>query len=672
MIELSLPAGSLEIAITAFENGADSVYFGMKAFSARKGAANFSIEDLAIIKKYAQDNNKKIFIAINTILDEDNIEEVNQLLKYINFYSPDALIIQDLGLAYIIRKYYPSLVMHASTQLAVHTIHGVKALKALGFSRAVLSRELSINEIKAIREACPDIELKAFIHGAMCYGFSGLCMASYIKCGRSANKGECAQLCRSWYTDLDDKKNGYYFSMKDMHAGDYIKQLNDINVDSAKIEGRLKSAEYVAALARYYKGLLANEHPTQDNIKTTFARPLTKAYFTFESDKPSLINTNYPSHIGLRCGKIIKRVNNYITVEKDGIIRTRDVLQCLVKDSNKLEKCEKFPAKIISETHNTYTLLYTGYENLVNLDLYKISSSNQNEKKANTSLPKAKKLVDITLTLKDGSLCAEVDSFKYEENIEIQESITSNFKTQAVSMFSKSDKSLYGLKELEFINNSSIMSPFIPLSRLKAFKKEFYALLDEFDIYVATINNEFEKRNSITLPSRTFFSHDLVWSEDKTEYKGYSVFSFSPISFNEEKMFASMYNRVKDEKNVLIGLNNIGQIEFAKQHPEFKYFIDIYLPVSNRYALELLLEELGDTLIGGYKYIEMKHTAPLQLELSDANFIPPSFISRVCYRREKNINNCKSCKKHYDYHIKDNDDNYVIKVRDCISVTQRV
>ena len=207
VIELALPAGNLETALTAFRNDADAVYFGMKEFSARASAVNFSIEDLSKIKRYCQDRGKKFYVTVNTLVDDSELEAADRLLSILDFYSPDGVIIQDLGLVRLIRTSYPSLPLHASTQLAVHTVQGVRELQDLGFERVVLSRELSLDEIASIRSACPDIELKVFIHGALCFGFSGLCMASRNLGLGSANRGSCNQICRTWFTEKTSGKN---------------------------------------------------------------------------------------------------------------------------------------------------------------------------------------------------------------------------------------------------------------------------------------------------------------------------------------------------------------------------------------------------------------------------------------------------------------------------------
>ena len=309
MIELALPAGSLSGALTAFENGADAVYFGLKDFSARKGAVNFSEEDLSKIRRYSLERGKKTYITINTLIDDESMKALIDTLDMVKFYGTDGIIVQDLGVADIVRKYYPSIPLHASTQLAVHTTEGVKVLQDLGFERVVLSRELSLKEIEKIRKDCPDIEIKAFIHGALCYGFSGLCSASAIKCHRSANGGECAQICRSWFVDEESGRKGFFFSMEDMDAGEEILTLDRMGIDSAKVEGRLKSPEYYAYVARYYRGILDRgyvDEKEKENAAVTFLRKSGDGYFNYKMDRPSLLSGGYPGHMGVKVGKVTK------------------------------------------------------------------------------------------------------------------------------------------------------------------------------------------------------------------------------------------------------------------------------------------------------------------------------------------------------------------------------
>ena len=221
--ELLSPAGDFETALAAFAAGADAVYCGLQDFSARAFAKNFSFEDLRRLVACARAKGKKVYVTFNTIIDEDELEPAIETLARLDEIAPDALIVQDLGVARLCRRHFPSLAIHASTQLVAHNLEGVMALKKIGFSRVVLARELSIPEISSIAKRCGDLELECFIHGALCYSVSGLCLFSAMEKGRSGNRGKCAYCCRLPYQDEDGRKT-LAFSMKDLRAGEEAKR----------------------------------------------------------------------------------------------------------------------------------------------------------------------------------------------------------------------------------------------------------------------------------------------------------------------------------------------------------------------------------------------------------------------------------------------------------------
>ena len=200
--ELLAPAGDTEAGYAALYYGADAVYLGLKHFSARATAANFGADDLNEFVGYAHSLGRKVYVAVNTLLQEDELPELLKALDLCAKYKVDALIVQDLGVARIVREAYPELELHASTQMAVHNKEGALALQKIGFSRVVLARELTLNEIREIA-AIPGLETEAFIHGALCYSYSGLCMFSSLETGKSANRGKCLYPCRAAFGGCD-------------------------------------------------------------------------------------------------------------------------------------------------------------------------------------------------------------------------------------------------------------------------------------------------------------------------------------------------------------------------------------------------------------------------------------------------------------------------------------
>ena len=232
--ELLAPAGDIEAGYAALYYGADAVYLGLKQFSARATASNFTEEELDEFTCFAHHLGRKVFVTINTVLQESEISQLIKNLDICKRCKIDAIILQDLGVAKIVKEYYPEIEMHASTQMAVHNKQGALALKNLGFSRVVLARELSLGEIKDIA-TIKDLELETFVHGALCYSYSGVCQFSSFDNGRSANRGKCLYPCRAEF--LKDDKREHCFSMKDMALEEDVINLP---IYSLKIEGRKK------------------------------------------------------------------------------------------------------------------------------------------------------------------------------------------------------------------------------------------------------------------------------------------------------------------------------------------------------------------------------------------------------------------------------------------------
>ena len=315
-IELLSPAGDFKTALAAFQAGADAVYCGLLDFSARAFATNFTSDDLKNLVAYARAHGKKVYVTFNTVVAECEVEEVIRRLAELDEIGPDALIVQDLGVARICRAHFPNLALHASTQLVAHNLEGVLALKELGFTRVVLARELSLEEIASIAKRCGGLELEAFIHGALCYSVSGLCLFSAMEKNRSGNRGKCAYCCRAAYPAADGRKS-FPFSMKDLRLGEDVRKLVDAGVVSLKIEGRMKSELYVASVTKYYRQILdragasAGGFVTQSDLETVFSRRTTELYLNgrpgTKGAGESPIDPDSLGHLGTPVGTV-KRV----------------------------------------------------------------------------------------------------------------------------------------------------------------------------------------------------------------------------------------------------------------------------------------------------------------------------------------------------------------------------
>jgi len=296
-IEILSPAGSFEALKAAIDSGADAVYFGGRAFSARKNAVNLSNEEITEALSFAHLRGARMYAAVNTLMTDTELAECFDFIKFCYESGVDGIIVQDPGLCRIIRKHFPDFRIHASTQMTVHNLAGVKVAEKMGFSRVVLSRELSFDDIKYIAQNT-NLELEVFVHGALCMSYSGQCLMSSFLGGRSGNRGACAQPCRLPYTLLNSQgdeisqREKYLLSLKDLCLVEYISQLKEAGVTSLKIEGRMKSAAYVSGVTGIYNKYRNGGKVSPDNmelLKNIFSRDgFTQGHFKDEHGRNML------------------------------------------------------------------------------------------------------------------------------------------------------------------------------------------------------------------------------------------------------------------------------------------------------------------------------------------------------------------------------------------------
>jgi putative protease len=278
-IEILAPAGSFDSVIAAVRSGADAVYLGEKAFSARSSAKNFDDEELKKATAYCHIHGVKVYVTINTIVFDDELEKLKKAIISAAEADVDALIVQNMGVARLAHRLVPDLALHASTQMSIHTASGVKALYEMGFKRVVLAREMSKKEIEKCCEI--PVELEVFVHGALCMCVSGQCYLSAMIGARSGNRGSCAQPCRLPFS-VNNQKGGHALSLKDNSIVNYLDELQNMGVASAKIEGRMKRPEYVAAAVTALKNSLSGEYSSEnsEDLCSLFSRSgFTKGYY---------------------------------------------------------------------------------------------------------------------------------------------------------------------------------------------------------------------------------------------------------------------------------------------------------------------------------------------------------------------------------------------------------
>ncbi len=681
--ELLSPAGSFAAAYYAFAGGADAIYFGMPRFSARQAAVNFDRDAVRRLKTLAAQEGKKIYAALNTLVTDDELPELVDTLALLDLLQVDGLIVQDLGVARIAREHFPALPFHASTQLAAHTSSGVAALKESGFRRVILSRELDLDTIARIRAAHPDIELEVFIHGALCYSVSGQCLASGITLDRSGNRGQCAQLCRSYYTI--GEQAGYWFSCRDLALDDDVRRLRDLGIDGLKIEGRMKSPEYVYHTARLYRAIL-------DGAPTAAERAAARIIFSRSAGKGHLLHketpltdTAFPGHRGLLLGTVTKSTAGRFTLTIAHSIGLRDGLQFFTRDgrepvvfslrelfddAGKPRRTARAGEKITIAADTTPavgTQLFLVSSR--SLDLKAISPGSYRPWKRPVALKVTIAAHEITLSIESGSM-----KVQHTEQVDVSPARGDDLAAIFEPLLFESGESLFVPATVTFERSGETTLPeriFVAPSRLKRLKNDFFTALDrafvertrqlagelgdiaiprkktspgfEKLLFTAADRSRFSPKHTINgEPTSELPFADISAFDDRHAFfaDGATVIPLMPFLTDETRYFGALRAFLETRGGpIVLGINNIGHLSACRDtlvRTDVFFFLDIFCYVANRHALQFCRDFLGDRLLFAYRWVEDRRPFddslfPLPVVGTGPDFNPPLFISRVCF-----------------------------------------
>lgn len=371
MVELLAPAGNFNKMKTAINFGANAVYLAGKRFGLRAFAGNFDNDEIALAVKYAHDRGVKVYVTLNILAHESDFNGLDEYIKFLEATGVDAVLVSDLGVMQFVKKYAPNLELHISTQASVLNSYAINTYVALGARRIVLARECSIEEIKEIRKNIPEnIELEAFVHGAMCISYSGRCLLSNYLTGRDSNRGACVQACR-WeyfisersrredkYEIQEDSKGTYILNSKDLNMIEHLKDLKDAGVNSFKIEGRMKSPYYVANVVNAYRRALDNmDNMTEDlmnelkeELVKTSHRKYTTGFFygsenkEYDENSKECLESSYPVQTHEFMAEVIAEGDGErVLIEQRNRFAVGDELEVLSNGNsfNKIIKVEK-------------------------------------------------------------------------------------------------------------------------------------------------------------------------------------------------------------------------------------------------------------------------------------------------------------------------------------------
>lgn len=691
-VELLSPVGNMQTLYQAIHNGADAVYLAGKHFGARKYASNFTNDELKDAIRYAHLFGVKVYVTVNTIVFENEISNFLEYIFYLHKINVDALIMQDIGMIKLVKDKFPNIEIHASTQCHNHNDDGINLLKSFGVSRIVLDREMSLDEIKALKT---DVEKEVFVHGALCVSYSGCCLFSSLNGGRSGNRGECAQCCRLPYSLYENDKcidtlGEYLLSTKELNTLSNLKDILDTDVVSLKIEGRMKSPEYVGYVTRLYRKLLDNYYDKKDmvitseeeeNLRLLFNREFTSGYL-FNND--NIMNIKTPNHLGIEIGRVIRADKNKIHIKLFKTLNQEDGIRFKNKNNG----------MIVNMLYNDLGLLVNSInsggvaviDNKLGIEINDVvlktidkklidSLNNYEEKKIN---------IDINVMVSDNNLVITIsdeDDNVVESIMQVEEA--KNMPTSIDNIknsLSKLGDSVYRLNNININYNQDV---FIPISKLNEIRRN---LLEELN----------EKR--INKNNRKILLNPIREKVKVKEFDG--NYNISVLVRNEEQLNACidngvdvvyttdrlLYNKYRERVNIFYKMPRVinkfvniknGNVLASELGSINKYCknnvvnIDYTLNVVNSKSIDVLNKFKVNTicLSPELKFEQIKDIMKHKYNVEVLVYGKVELMIMKYCPLKINLNNCSVCKQNKNkYYLVDNYNNkYRILHDNCIT-----
>ena len=661
--ELLAPGGSFQAAYHAFEAGADGVYLGLKEFSARRAAQNFSMEQLRRIRQLALTRGRRVYVALNTVVRDDERPRLIETLGWLESMAVDGVIVQDLGVYELVARRFPRIPLHASTQMAVHNDHGLRMAKDMGIRRVILSRELPLPILRRLRERHPDIELEVFIHGALCYSFSGACLASWALTGRSGNRGDCAQICRSLFRLEEDPCAdggrdvgipGHFFSCRDLFLGREVRKLAEIGIDALKIEGRMKSPEYVFNTTRLYREVLDRGDTLADaeyeelvrRVQTSFTRR-TGTGWLHAAAGSDLIDPLPPGHTGALLGTVSSVRGREVSLRIGADLSVRDGVGFVPEGGG---ETVVFSVRRIRRAGREVPFARAGETVAIEVpadagellpdrgtEIQHMSSrflDLPQPREAGFPLYRLRVNLEVTLDA-EARLTVRADGSPPFHAVLVFEEATrpAPFSGILAAMFRQSGESTLTLGELSFVNRTGLGDDhlFVPPSRLKKAKNDFYLFLESaFQSRVRSDPQDIGWPEPWESPLRPADLAVLAHRERLSPaggavpfvppdpgalrmealpcFAGFTWLPLAPIMMDDEPWAAALARLADSDpaRRLAVGLNNLGHLGIAAalaQREDIWFFADFFLYVANPGALAFLRSRVP-RLLFSYSWIE--------------------------------------------------------------------
>ena len=617
--ELLSPAGSLEAFFAAMEKGADAVYAGLKDFSARAKAKNFTLSQMERMTSYAHSTGKKLYVTLNTLVKEAELPSLIDTLASLEAMRVDGVILQDMAVARLAREFFPGIPLHASTQMTIHNSLGVRQLEELGFERVVLARELHIDEISSI-VASSRAEIECFIHGALCFSISGQCYFSSFLGGHSGNRGRCAQPCRRQYRHKG--KEGYYLSTNDFSSIEMIPALMQAGVHSLKIEGRMKSAEYVASVIGAYRMVLdaaagcheAAVTEAKALLKLSFGRVPTKGFLA--SQAPTDISTpSIKGATGRYLGDIREIKGHRISFETRDRLHVGDRVRVQPKTDmagraftiKDLFVCNK---PVMSAKENTLVSTPAPFDFKLGDSVFKVSSETAFTMSENACL---KRLDGVTgdsipcslkLSYEAETLLIEAEVFGSQLTTsfplgELEASRSSDMEGVLKAQFSKTGDTQFSLVAL---SAPDFPAMFIPAPKLKEIRRSFYVWLAEASLGALKRKSRMGRDEAISA---------LVKRRPSPAFKGKDELS---VKIEQVKDWHELHRDIVDQVILPVSRANMHQLpQFARKLKGDEERVIWQLPFIIFEADLPFFREAVDTILrAGFRRFELTNLSHFQ------------------------------------------------------------
>ncbi len=561
MVEILSPAGNIAALKSAVANRADAVYLGVEQFNARLKADNFSTQNLKEWVEFCHLYSTKVYVTVNTLIKEKELPILDEILIACENAKVDAIIVADLAVVPKAAKLCPSVSLHASTQMGVHNYLGAKLLEELGFSRVVLSRECKIEDIKSIKQHT-NLEIEYFVHGAMCVSFSGSCLLSSISGGNSGNRGLCLQPCRKEYNESLTGSKGYLISPKDQCLIENLQDLIYAGVDSFKIEGRLKSAEYVGLVTAKYKKAIESGMVTNGDIcemKRAFNRGGFSKGYAFTS-KDKILYTKSQNHIGEKIGEVLNcvKTKDYFKIEikSDFNLKNGDGVKIMRND------CEVGGFEIsIIESKDKHYKLYSKYPFGRGDSVHITYDSDLSNKYLVNDMPKITVEVECSITCDNVEIAAIYKNHKIEYSEKCNFDSAINNPTAVSDIKNSLEKTGNTPFEFAKIGINIQDNLFIPKSVINNIRRNFVEFLRKEIIRLNSFyNTKSSHNNSLDFGKKYQISSiensDIIIA-DKIDFDSLNCKSSTKIVLNYNNFDKSILNYAKNHNNLYIKLPKI-------------------------------------------------------------------------------------------------------------------